>query len=131
MTPVRSGKEHALFCAVLQIPMVVRLNSSVHPSLKHRLATLMPLASATVGTTQSWVHACHWGAVLVEKAFSPGLCSVNGVMGDLFQTGQFKVIDVPFTPDCVFALLSSSDLATVINRPYLLSMEVSLFFGLR
>jgi len=89
VNPVRSGREHALFFAVLQIHMMVRLNTTVRPLLRHRLVTLMPPASATVGATQSWGHACLWGAALVERECSPELCSVNGVMGDLSWTGQF------------------------------------------
>jgi hypothetical protein len=67
--------------------MMPRINPTVHPSSRHKLVTLMPLASATVGATQTWGHACLWGAALVEREYSLELYSVNGVMGGLLKIG--------------------------------------------
>jgi hypothetical protein len=87
VTLLRSGRGHALSFAALQITMMPRITPTVHLSLKHKPVTLMPLASATVGVTQIWGHACLWGAALVERECSPELYSVNGVMGGLLKTG--------------------------------------------
>ena len=110
MNPVGSGREHAPFFAALPILIMARLNSIVHPSLRHRHVILMLLASATVGAIQSWDRVCLWVAVLVERVGSRELCSVSGVMEGLLQIGQFIPRGFCYMQTkSLFASLQSSD----------------------